>query len=184
MPSGIEHAAMTRKALVPIAVASGLLFYGYSEAAGLGLMTGGLLGLMITPDIDSPATSYEEQRIIHWNKPIGKTYSAFWSVYESLHPHRGLSHWPIIGTAGRFLYLFIVLRLFLYLLGGFCYDLWDSSCASYLMETHPLSLLIIFPEFFIWTFIGQCVPDTIHIIADRRSTARKRRGRGRGRGWW
>lgn len=184
MPDGLTHYRQSKRALIPITLIAGVLSYTYSPTAGLGFLCGSIVGTVVTPDIDSPAQSYEETRMIRWNRPVGKLYSAFWESYQVLHKHRGLSHWPIIGTAGRFFYLFIVLRLFLYLLGGFCYDLWDSSCASYLMETHPFSLLFIFPEFFIWTFIGQCVPDTIHIIADRRSTARKRRGRGRGRGWW
>lgn len=76
MPDAKAHAAATlllAGATLPLAVA-------VPEA---GLVTAGVLaGLLVHPDLDQSRQPY-------------------WSLYARLRRHRGLSHWPVVGTLER-----------------------------------------------------------------------------------
>jgi len=74
----------------------------------IGATAGAIIGTLITPDIDHHVRTQEEQRFYQWFGWLGGgLWQLFWREYAKTHPHRGSSHAPIIGTAGRWGYMAI-----------------------------------------------------------------------------
>jgi uncharacterized metal-binding protein len=73
------------------------LSFGSQGMAALLLPAGALAGtFLLSPDLDM------------WNTTPVKRWGPLrflWAPYSALHKHRGLSHHPLIGPAGRLLYL-------------------------------------------------------------------------------
>lgn len=87
------------------------------ESILLGLLVGGL----VTPDLDIESSTQEE-RLLQKIPFIGPVFSGIWETvwfpYAKLLPHRSpFSHWPILGTAGRFFYIYLAARLIMFHLG-------------------------------------------------------------------
>ena len=72
------------------------------------LAGGAMLGLILTPDLDVNAGSISEDEVREIS-PFGENlWWIYWFPYRWILPHRSpLSHWPIIGTIGRLLYVSI-----------------------------------------------------------------------------
>jgi uncharacterized metal-binding protein len=107
VPSGIVHAQCTFILAVP---AFGLAYGASNEhiatAAACGL--GCLLGIPLTPDLDQETLNSSEHAIVKWTFGLGFLWVMFWYPYARLCKHRSpLSHWPVLGTLGRLLYLTI-----------------------------------------------------------------------------
>jgi uncharacterized metal-binding protein len=98
---------------------------GFSTSAlfwlGVGL---GLFQIIMSPDLDqeiniSRTIFYKP----HWLTMIwllGYVWSALWHIYGKVFTHRGISHWPIFGTATRYIYLaawLIALKILLGIIG-------------------------------------------------------------------
>lgn len=72
--------------------------------------------LFVHPDCDLESTSYSERMIQQWSNKIipywlshflMKSYQIIWYVYAIFTIHRGwTSHFPIVGTIGRAIYLY------------------------------------------------------------------------------
>ncbi|MEO1399640.1 MAG: DUF2227 family putative metal-binding protein [Cyanobacteria bacterium J06635_1] len=94
MTTGLNHDRIT------IALSAGLT--GSALAVGpyaLAAAGGALAGLWLSPDLDLPKCRARRR----WRN-IGLGW--LWWPYDKLLPHRSpWSHWPIVGTAGRLLYL-------------------------------------------------------------------------------
>lgn len=115
MPSGRVHSFST-------GVLSCLLGYGaytvgapvqHAAAAGLGA----LAGILLSPDLDVNSGSISDHHARElggcW---FGLLWALLWKPYRYLMPHRsGLSHFPLVGTAGRLLYLGGAVYLLLWL---------------------------------------------------------------------
>lgn len=66
----------------------------------------------MTPDLDQQTLNRSEHQIIKWTLGLGYFWVMLWYPYACAVPHRSpLSHWPIIGTIGRLLYLSPLLGL-------------------------------------------------------------------------
>jgi uncharacterized metal-binding protein len=78
----------------------------------LSLMAGSILGWLMPPDLDLPNRTHDEHRIMNLNPILGRLWVGFWASYGQVFGHRGISHWPIIGTLTRILWLFRHLILF------------------------------------------------------------------------
>lgn len=67
------------------------------------------LGWAVTPDADVDHATVEElwwDRIPLVGRAVGTVYQMVWLPYARLIPHRdALSHWPLVGTAGRIAYM-------------------------------------------------------------------------------
>jgi uncharacterized metal-binding protein len=109
---GYYHDRITL-ALAPLsalacAVAFAKLGLSWPLAAGLGL-AGGLAGLVIGPDLDQEGLSHADtfwRRFGCVGSVLVGAWVAFWGPYSWAIPHRSaLSHWPLIGTAGRLAYI-------------------------------------------------------------------------------
>lgn len=97
MPNGRTHAAAT------VITASAAAFVDPYIAAGC------LAGVFIHPDLDQAET----------RKGI---WYGYWKLYGRLFPHRGISHWPMIGTMTRILYLAVPIFIFSWVT-GYTFDL-------------------------------------------------------------
>lgn len=76
---------------------------------GAGAILGCLLGIPLTPDLDQISISKSEWRLVKKFGPFGFLWMAFWAPYSLLIPHRSFwSHFPIVGTVIRLLYITIL----------------------------------------------------------------------------
>lgn len=115
MASGRTHQIASASAFVVggITCAYYVLPPPVSQSVLLGLLT----GIFISPDLDIDASTAEE-RLLEKIPIIGPIFSAVWQgiwfPYAKLIPHRSpISHWPILGTAVRAAYLWLIARVIL-----------------------------------------------------------------------
>lgn len=74
--------------------------------AGVACSAGCLAGIFLTPDLDQQTLSHSEHLLVRWTFGLGYGWVLLWYPYARLIPHRSpLSHFPILGTLGRLLYL-------------------------------------------------------------------------------
>lgn len=117
MASGEDHIKGT---LILGLGLGGLTMLGSGDwQAGLFVLGGTWAGIFLTPDLDQAwVINKGEQTIIRYTLGLGYIWLAIWHLYATLIPHRSpLSHWPVVGTAGRLLWLYIV-YLGIYLVWG------------------------------------------------------------------
>lgn len=115
-----------------------------------GATIGAILGTLCTPDIDHHVTTQEERRFYQWFGFIGGgLWELFWRGYARTHPHRGSSHAPIVGTAGRWAYAAIRLSPLIALA---LYQLW------------PLWLAWL--PALLCAFLFNVLQDLVHLILD------------------
>lgn len=110
MPSGIVHAKTTFFLALPCAA----LAYGASATLSpreayinaVVAAAGCLAGIALTPDLDQEGLSTSEYWLIKWTLGLGFLWTMLWYPYARLCKHRSpISHWPLLGTAGRLAYL-------------------------------------------------------------------------------
>ena len=156
MASGINHIRGT----VLLAVPAALLAAGWGSEPGNAIAcgVGCLAGVILSPDLDISSRTRSEYLVYRYmGRFPGALWFAFWWLYARLIPHRSpLSHWPIIGTMGRFLYV--------YLFGGF---LWYG--AAWLITGTgawiPMFQWLQTPTF-AWALVGLSLADTLHFFMD------------------
>lgn len=124
MPSGRVHAAVLA-GVTPIAVGVGWWVGGWR---GGGWVAGGcLVAQLVGPDLDLEGWTYNE---LLWSKSgrwlrrvggpalaplaaalaaVGAVWWAVWWGYGRMFKHRGVSHWPLVGTLTRLGYLAVLL---------------------------------------------------------------------------
>lgn len=107
----------------------------------LPIHVGTVLGWLVTPDADQEGITWEDRRLLNINKGIGKLWIWYWKGYAKTYSHRGISHMPIIGTAGRWLYVF-----------------WRGGFLLYFLELPVLWWLYI--------FAGHAFLDLMHLAFD------------------
>ena len=153
MPDGVTHERLTLKTL-PLAIfCGGLAAGGGYDIALLALPLGHALGIIIGPDLDLRVRTRAERlmmraAILTW--PLLVMSSLYARVFGSGRwpfVHRGISHWPIIGTATRWLWF-----------GG-------PVILALLVTGNKTALELLTPAL-LWAFLGNCLSDLIHILAD------------------
>lgn len=83
---------------------------------------GATIGWAVSPDADVDHATVEElwwDQIPFVGRWIGTGWQMFWLFYARSHSHRGISHWPLLGTAGRAAYIALWL-LAIELMAGAC----------------------------------------------------------------
>ena len=193
MSDGKTHATATTALVFPVAMTSMLLMphdpLSGAIIGGLGCLT----GLIIDPDLDIENITRSEWQVIKRFWIFGMLWVVFWYPYARAIPHRSpLSHWPLLGTAGRVLYLLLWVAFWypyaraiphrsplshwplvgtagrvLYLL------LWIKLLGMILDVPVPIQLIVTNSLFMIW-FYGLAVADTAHFIMDVVSSKMKR----------
>jgi uncharacterized metal-binding protein len=103
MPDGETHFASN----VVGGVGLTLLAHSYAPDAVGPVIVGAIIGAFITPDMDIDHTTRNEA-ILREIPVVGIVFQTAWYPYALLHRHRGISHWPVIGTVGRMVYAVLV----------------------------------------------------------------------------
>ena len=100
------------------------------DISGLSYAAGSLLGVMVTPDCDVDGGTVSDKYIRRrLGKVFEKGWDGLWYFYRRSLKHGGeLSHFPLIGTMGRIVYLFacliIVPHIASYVVFSPSWDLW------------------------------------------------------------
>ncbi|MEM7130444.1 MAG: DUF2227 family putative metal-binding protein [Chloroflexota bacterium] len=170
MASGVQHErASTRLilflqpllllSLIGLAIAWGLeylpLFHSLLLAIGLvGFLFGLYVGRRVTPDLDiDEVITRQTRRYLNRHRILGWLWRIYWLPYALYHPHRGISHVPLIGTLGRWVYLFFLPIVITYWLT------WMSGPQPW--------ILLMATLFWMAEFAGQSMQDLLHIWMDR-----------------
>lgn len=125
-------------------------------AAGLAAGGGCLLGIILSPDLDQESLSAAEYKIVKYTLGLGFLWAMLWFPYALAIKHRSpISHWPLLGTAGRLVYL-----------GAFGLI---AHSFGWVPPLVPLPLLA-------WGVAGLAVSDAAHWFMDFHWPGRKRRG--------
>ena len=165
MSSGKAHAAATKLLTLPAAVVAAQILPGQPLVVAVGSALGCLSGLLVEPDLDVDDITKSEWRVIKRLWVFGMLWVAFWYPYARLIPHRSpLSHFPVLGTGIRLLYMWGMFALIISLLK--LPGQWLVAVADFVDG----------PLFVPWLF-GLVVSDTGHYVMDKLSTAIKRRRR-------
>ena len=105
MATGKEHAKASRK-LAPVVGVATAVFTG-SVIGGVAAAAGCLAGIVLSPDLDIEGITISERKVLQSSRLLGGVWMAIWYPYAVLIPHRSpLSHWPVLGTVLRLLYLY------------------------------------------------------------------------------
>ena len=161
MPSGIVHAKMSLLLAVPcagMALGAGSAMAPreavlHAASAALGCVA----GIFLTPDLDQEGLSSSESWVIKATLGLGFLWVMLWYPYARLCKHRApISHWPLLGTAGRLAYL----GLFVGLAVAFG---WRPPN----VPTLPLA----------WAITGLAISDAAHWLMDWKLGDRPRRRR-------
>ena len=119
-----------------------------------------MLGLLLTPDLDVNAGSISEEEVRELS-PFGENlWWMYWFPYRQTLPHRSpFSHWPIIGTIGRLLYISIPYWIGLAVTYSF-----DPSIFNWLAQA---GIWLIMLPYFRVAVLGLAGADTLHFFMDR-----------------
>jgi uncharacterized metal-binding protein len=141
MPDGKTHSAITMIVGVPLSIYLARHFGGDGTAAGIGA----LVGLVVTPDLDLVNT-------MSTLPVIGRVWGAVWWPYRKTISHRSISsHFPVIGTVIRVVYICVFVFAPMLLMGAVV----------------NVNLL--------WCVVGLSISDTLHALADVLIKEKRRR---------
>jgi uncharacterized metal-binding protein len=160
MPSGKIHA----RSSVILAIPACFIPLGATGdwktgvAGGLGC----LAGIALTPDLDQEGLSTSEHWLIKYTLGLGFLWTMLWYPYARVLKHRSLwSHFPLLGTAGRLLYLAGIAAIVFW--GGQKYSGWQLP-----QRVEP---------WWSWAVAGLLLSDVAHWLMDTRFGDRPRRRR-------
>jgi uncharacterized metal-binding protein len=109
--SGKSHARASLILSAPVGLGAFIATRSIEFAAGATVGCS-IVGQLISPDLDQISITRSESVAMRWLKIFGVAWVGIWLLYGWIIPHRSkLSHWPIIGTAGRLLYLTLPLLI-------------------------------------------------------------------------
>lgn len=177
MASGKEHSAAS------IGLAAGVSL-GYLSAYILDpiqapiVSLGAFFSVLVSNDMDVDEGNISYLYMRNIGKIFESIWSVFWRSYAISMKHRGISHWPIIGTIHRL--IFIVFPFIILLLpvsdqdSGFS-EVFYYSCLSTIIAS-PLTLILwyvfhnidlnLFLYYFLPFVAGLVLGDLLHIIFD------------------
>jgi uncharacterized metal-binding protein len=98
--------------------------------------------IIVSPDLDQESISYVEWRIVRYTLGLGFLWLLYWWPYSRLIPHRHISHWPILGTLTRILYLA------------------PAWYGGWLLGVRPASWVV-------WAALGLTASDLVHWLRDK-----------------
>jgi len=168
MADGRTHVLATKTLAVFLfagQTGNGLFLHGFSTRdtllSALTLSLGAIGGLFLTPDLDIDAGSMSEEEVRRIS-PLGENFWwVYWYPYRRLIPHRSpLSHFPLVGTLGRLLYLSIPYLIILAVT-------FILNQAAFALLTIAGLWLVFFPYFQI-AVLGLASADLLHFLMDQR----------------
>lgn len=104
VPNGRAH---TIACLATAAVSGCAIYFGNlaSLTTSCNVAEGALIGILISPDLDIENGNISNYYLRKISPPLAWLWRWLWWPYGKLFRHRGISHWPIIGTGSRILYI-------------------------------------------------------------------------------
>ena len=167
MASGEMHVKATVILTVPAVIFAGLTTASPPAAVACGL--GVLAGVLLSPDLDMNQKTRSEYIVSRYmGNVIGWFWYLFWLPYAKMIPHRNaLSHWPLVGTLVRLLYILTLSS-----------PLWclASWLVSGQLAVLPLSRIAGI-EGLTWVILGLMAADALHWLMDVLPFFRQRRRR-------
>lgn len=152
MPQGKVHDKIWRITLPFVllftVIVLGTFSYAIKKPDPMTFIIGYLIGSFIEPDLDQLAITTSEGRLLRWFKDIGAFIVGYFTWYAYRFKHRGISHFPIVGTATRWLWV-----LFPFMIVWVIYGSWEN-------------FNIYTKGWFWWMFLGNSFSDLLHIGAD------------------
>ena len=168
MPSGKVHATIA--STVGVAGAIYILDAPLRPEVKAGALLGLFAGWAMTPDLDIPSRTYEETRLLNWIPLFGRLWVTFWAGYGQFFHHRGVSHWPVIGTLTRMFWLVRHLVFFVLALGLLS---WMGVADVVLHVNVDVGGFLTSPFFVSFAFAWM-TQDLMHEMADGLVSGRKR----------
>lgn len=175
MASGIEHERASTKlimflqplllfVMLAVGLAAWLRYIElwlaiYLVVVTFGFLFGLYVGRRVTPDLDiDEVITRQTRRYLKRYRVLGWVWRFYWWPYAIIHPHRGISHTPFIGTSGRWVYMFtvpvVVCAIVLYFL---------------LIKTQVNLIFALgcYALFWVAEYFGQVLQDLLHLWMDR-----------------
>lgn len=150
MPNGRVHSASSL--VVAISGATTMLLLNRGAECIVGVSTGALIGILLSPDADVNGGSIADYYIRRYSGvAVEVAWDSIWAVYRKVCKHRGfISHFPVISTVLRIAYLAVF----------------------YFLIATPLKWLSGFVRidwalFLWWAFVGLVLADTSHWGLDK-----------------
>lgn len=162
MSDGKTHQRITLALVLPTAVTA----YAISQdaATAVSAAVGCTFVVFVGCDLDQIGITKNEGQMLKRFGCLSLPVLMIFMPYAYFIPHRSpLSHFPIVGTLGRDLYIGAWAALAVYLL--------DSQLG---WQTAVYLQALFVPEYALAFFAGQALADSAHYAADIVSTARKR----------
>ena len=131
-----------------------------SVEAGIGALVGCVAGVAMSPDLDQEGISASEWWLVNKTFGVGWLWVAMWFPYARAFRHRQASHWPVIGTAVRVIYLALLCIL-----------------AAWLLNVHGATIgwPQVEPRYLTGAFVGLAASDMLHWAMDGGMFARRNR---------
>jgi uncharacterized metal-binding protein len=156
MASGIVH---EKAILITSPIVAAVSFHFTQDVAFAGsICIGYLLGIFFSPDLDLKIKTLSEKRMERAGI-VGKLISAWATAYARIintgrrpFVHRGISHWPIVGTLTRWLWFGFPLVFVGFLM----------ACVGLRFDLPAEGTLFGFAI----VFLGHCLSDLLHFILD------------------
>lgn len=108
MADGKRHAQAYRRGLL-FSVGASAVLAAFLDPAALYGPLGALGGMLVDPDLSDQhdITTHTERRMWRLSPLVGYLFQVYWYPLALLIRHRAwVSHWPIVGTTLRIVYLF------------------------------------------------------------------------------
>lgn len=157
MPDGKTHAVLT----TTVAMAS--MFTGHPYIAA-----GATVGLVITPDLD--VDSYRSSDGVMkslYGKRAMRIWRAFWYLYSKAIPHRNpISHFPIVSTAIRIAYVAMWAIAYYAVVYSAYAILTHQQIVQMISHVKSFISIAVASSEVHKMFIGLCIADTVHALAD------------------
>jgi len=132
------------------------IILGMPSVVVAGALAGSVAGTITSPDMDLNAalpssfmTKIPGVRII---------WGTIWRPYQLIFKHRSFwSHFPIVGTTGRVLYLMLWLLGTVWILSAFGFDKTPEDMLLFILDNG---------DFFAVMFLVWCIEDFTHFVLD------------------
>ena len=153
MPGGKVHSALAIASAIGVISPYAIVNLGGNPYWYIG---GCLVGVLVGPDLDVDDGNISDTLIRKVSSPAQWLWRRIWNPYSKLIPHRHpISHFPVLSTAIRIGYLFVIINIFCILF-------------NIILRLFGVTDTVSIVWFWNWSFFfGLCHVDTVHFLADK-----------------